>query len=284
MQFSYHRRRQLLALGASAVTGGLVNAQDVNVDEVMRKAKVRGSLSFGLYNDMAPFHDKGKGIDVELANMLATAMGLKATLLPFEAGENMNDDLRNMVWRGHYLGYGPADVLMHVPVDKPLMDQTPQTIVLAPYYRETLAIARDKSKVAAPIESTKQFAGHKIAVPGQSLAGWLMLGADQGAYKENLTTKLKDTSDAVDLLKQGKVSFAVGAASEIESSVALDSRFAIDTYPGLSAGRGIWAVGMAVKRQATDLARGLQAATNQLTASGELANLFKKFGVTWVKP
>ena len=35
--------------------------------------------------------------------------------------ENMNDDLRNMVWKGHYLGYGPADVMLHVPVDNRLM-------------------------------------------------------------------------------------------------------------------------------------------------------------------
>jgi hypothetical protein len=45
----------------------------------------------------------------------------RAALLAFTAGENMDDDLRNMVWRGHYLGFGPADVLLHVPVDAPLM-------------------------------------------------------------------------------------------------------------------------------------------------------------------
>ena len=34
--------------------------------------------------------------------------------------EDMNDDLRNMVWKGHYLGTQPSDVMMHVPVDEHL--------------------------------------------------------------------------------------------------------------------------------------------------------------------
>ncbi|MFO1328447.1 MAG: hypothetical protein U1F56_13900 [Rubrivivax sp.] len=46
----------------------------------------------------------------------------------------MNDDLRNMVWRGHYLGFGPADVLMHVPVNRPLMEN-PRVEIFAPCWR-----------------------------------------------------------------------------------------------------------------------------------------------------
>jgi hypothetical protein len=73
------------------------------------------------------------GIDIDLARALAGALDLKLSLLPFNADENMNDDLRNMVWKGHYLGYGPADVLMHVPVDRPLMQANPQVQIFAPY-------------------------------------------------------------------------------------------------------------------------------------------------------
>jgi len=84
----------------------------------------RGALKVGIYNDMPPFHAKGAGIDVQLAQALADGLGVKLALLPFNADDNMGDDLRNMVWRGHYLGYGPADVLLHVPVDRPLMTAT----------------------------------------------------------------------------------------------------------------------------------------------------------------
>jgi polar amino acid transport system substrate-binding protein len=71
-----------------------------------------------VYNDMPPFHVAGSGHRRRLAARWRSALGVKLTLLPFNADENMNDDLRNLVWRGHYLGFGPADVLLHVPVDR----------------------------------------------------------------------------------------------------------------------------------------------------------------------
>ena len=101
----------------------------------LQRIRERGTLVVGVYNDMPPFNVNGQGIDVALAGALAQAMGLKLSLLPFAAGEDMGDDLRNMVWKGHYLGFGPADVLMHVPVERPLMAANPQVNILAPYYR-----------------------------------------------------------------------------------------------------------------------------------------------------
>ncbi len=89
-----------------------------------------------------------KGLDVALAGALAQAMNLKLSLLPFDADENMDDDLRNMVWKGHYLGYGPADVMLQVPVDKTLMDNNPQVVVVAPYMRQTFVLMRDTEQLA----------------------------------------------------------------------------------------------------------------------------------------
>jgi hypothetical protein len=57
----------------------------------------------------------GQGIDVDLAAALADTLGMKVTPLPFQADENMDDDLRNMVWQGHYLGFGPADACCMFP-------------------------------------------------------------------------------------------------------------------------------------------------------------------------
>ena len=137
------RRRGVLrqiALGAAALGGACVASRAWATP--LAKVRERGSLVVGLYNEMPPFHVAGKGIDVDLAGALAEALGGKLTTLPFNADENMGDDLRNMVWKGHYLGYGPADVLLHVPVDRPLMEANPQVSVFAPYYRDRVAIAR----------------------------------------------------------------------------------------------------------------------------------------------
>jgi ABC-type amino acid transport substrate-binding protein len=204
---------------------------------------------------------------------------VEATLLPFNADENMNDDLRNMVWRGHYLGFGPADVLLHVPVDRPLMQANPRVEIFAPYYRERVAIARDLTQVPQ-MESLDAFAGKRIAVPGQTLAGWLLIGADGGKYRDQLSTKLKDGTEAAAALRRGDVVAAAGNASELESVLSGDARYAIEPLP-LPRMREGWAVGCAVKKDAVDLAQALQAAMNGLSASGEMARMFARGKVSW---
>ena len=271
-------RRQMLAwLGAS--TAALAGLPGPSSATALEKVQARGSLVVAVYQDMPPFNVGGQGIDVDLAQALADALALKLTLLPFNADENMNDDLRSMVWRGHYLGFGPADVLLHVPVDKPLMDATPQVNIFAPYYRERVALARNLAQLPR-LESLSQLAGQRVAVPGQSLAGWLLIGADGGAYREQLSTQWKDGAQAAAALLRGEVPVAAGLASELQSVLRGDKRFAIEPLPSPRAPRDGWAVGLAVKRDATDLARALQSAMNELMASGRLSKLFDSANVT----
>ena len=274
-------RRRLLQAGSAGLAAWALPAwaQD---KPALQRIRERGSLIVGIYNDMPPFHVAGQGIDVALAGALAKALEVKPTLLPFNADENMNDDLRNLVWRGHYLGFGPADVLLHVPVDRPLMAANPRVNIFAPYYRERVMIARDLAK-APRLDALDDLAGQKIAVPGQTLAGWLLIGADSGKYREQLTTKLKDGTEAAAMLQRGEVVAAAGHASELESVLAGDARFAIDPLP-LPRMKDGWVVGMAVKKESDDLARALQAAVNALTDNGDLGRMFAAAKVSWRKP
>jgi len=246
----------------------------------LAKVRERGTLIVGIYEDMPPFHNAGKGIDVELAQALAEAIGVKMTLLPFRADDSMNDDLRNMVWRGHYLGYGPADVLMHVPVERALMDANPQVTIFAPYYRERVVMARNLERVPA-LDAMSNLAGQNVAVPGQTIAGWLLLGADGGAYRNQLSTQWKDGTECARALRRGEVTVAAGLASELESELRGDPRFAIEPMPTPRAPREGWANGLAVKRDATDLAQVLQEAMNQLGQSGWLGAIFARHNVAW---
>ena len=271
------KRRALLATGALALP---VFAQPET--STLERVRRRGRLSVALYKDMPPFSDGGQGIDVELAAALAAALGVAPSLLPFQAGEDMNDDLRNMVWRGHYLGFGPADVLLHVPVDRPLMQANPRVQIFGPYHRERIAVARKLAQVPQ-LESLAALSGQRIAVPGQTLAGWLMLGADEGRYREQLSTHWKDGVAAAQALARGEVAAAVATASELEAVLAGDARYAIEPLP-LPKARDGWVVGLAVKREATDLAQALQAALNALSGSGELARIFGRAKVAWRAP
>jgi len=248
----------------------------------MQRIRERGSLVVGVYNDLPPFNVGGQGIDVALAGALAQALGVKLSLLPFNAGEDMNDDLRNMVWKGHYLGFGPADLLLHVPVDRPLMANNPRVTIFAPYYRERVMVARDLA--AAPkMDTLDDLAGKKIAVPGQSLAGWLLIGAESGKYREQLSTQWKDGAAAAAALQRGEVVAAAGHASELESVLGGDARYAIEPLP-LPRMRDGWPIGCAVRKESDDLAQALQAAMNGLAGSGELGRIFAAGKVAWRKP
>jgi ABC-type amino acid transport substrate-binding protein len=275
------QRRAWLQAGGALLAGAALPAPAQD-KPALQRLKERGTLVVGVYNELPPFHAGGQGIEVGLATALARALDLKPTLLPFNAGEDMNDDLRNMVWRGHYLGFGPADVLLHVPVDRPLMAANPRVSIFGPYYRERVMVARDLSK-APRMDSLDDFGRQKIAVPGQSLAGWLLIGADSGKYREQLVTKLKDGTAAAAALQRGEVVAAAGHASELESVLAGEARFAIEPLP-LPRMKDGWAVGMAVKKESDDLARALQAAVSTLNENGETARLFAAAKVSWRKP
>ena len=123
-----------------------------------QKVQQSGSLKVAVYNEFAPFSDKGSGIDIDIAEALAKKLGLKLSLLPFPAGENLNDDLRNMVWKGHYLGYGPADVMLHVPVDKKLMADNDKVEIFAPSYVETVRLARSAQAAGVMLAPLSRYA------------------------------------------------------------------------------------------------------------------------------
>ena len=78
-----------------------------------------------------------------LAGALASGLGRQFSLLPFALGEDMKDGLRKLVWKGHDLGFGPADGLLHMPVDRPLTAANPQLNSFRPNLRERILIARD---------------------------------------------------------------------------------------------------------------------------------------------
>ena len=273
-----NRRATLRALGAFAAVAatGRALAAEVSLDAI----KSRGTLVVAVYRDMPPFHDKGKGIDVDVASALAESLGVKLSLMPFQADEDMNDDLRNMVWKGHYLGFGPADVMLHVPVAAPLMEANPQVRIFAPYWRDRVMIARRVDQLPH-LETLAQLNGKSVAVPGQTLAGWLMIGADGGAYKQQLTTTFKDGVEAAQALKRGEFAAAAGLQSELESVLGGDPRFVITPLPTLSNSRDGWAVGLAVKKDAGELATALQGAVDGLIADKRMQEIFSKGNVAW---
>jgi ABC-type amino acid transport substrate-binding protein len=273
------RRRVLAAsllLGAGIAAPGAVLAADA---PVLREA---GILKVAVYNDLAPFSDHGQGIDADLGAALAGKLGLKPALLPFNAGDDLGDDLRNMVWKGHYLGYGPADVMLHVPVDRMLMNANPQVEIFAPYYVETVRLVRSAQSIPQ-FDGVDALAGKRIGVEKVSISGMVMLGEGGGRFREQVHI-YPTAIEALEQLKAGGLDAVLATRAQIESVMKGDPAFPLQEVPFDRLPRGGWAVGMAVRKDNLGLARRLQAALNDMAASGELKTIFAKYGVQAVKP
>lgn len=246
------------------------------------KMRTAGILKVAVYNDLAPFSDKGAGIDVDIAKALADKLKLKLSLLPFNAGDDLDEDLRNMVWKGHYLGYGPADVMLHVPIDRNLMAHNGKVEFIAPYYRETVRLVRS-AKAVPTFQNINSLAGKTIGVEAVSIGAMVMLGAENGRFRNNV--KIYPSADqALDKLKSGEVAAVVANRSQIESALKSDPAYPMEQVNFERLPPEGWVVGMAVRKQDQELAHAVQAAAQDLIASGEMAKIFARYSVAPVSP
>ena len=273
------RRRFFLALAASLLT----SFAPVQADEEMDAILKRGRLSFAVYNEFPPYSDNEKGLDVDIAKALAAKLGLKAEIIGFKAGEEMADDLRNMVWKGHYLRGNPADVLMRVPVDPTLAKGTDKVRIFAPYHYEVIGMARVASRIPTPAGSAavalEVFTREKIGVEGESLADSFLLSVLRGRLKENVV-HFRSITEAAKALREDSIAAIMAPRGELEGALGGDTRFVIDEAKLGELNPKGWPVGMAVKAEAADLATALAGALAELQKDGTVAAIFKKHGVT----
>ena len=277
-------RRAAAALGALAIALHTAPAAAAEDDEksALEKIRQRGTLTVALYKEYAPFSDNGRGIDVDLAEALAAKLGVKMSPLWFHAGEKMDDDLRKMVWKGTPIGYGPADVMMHVPVDRQYMAKVDQVKIFAPYHRERFALGRLVEKLPV-LENLEPFEKLPLGVEGESMGALVMLSADSGRYRDTLKI-FKSAEEAVAALKSGAVVAALAQQGELESGLGDDTRFAIEPPPHPVLKMQQWVLGLAVKADSDELAKALEAAMNELVADGTVKRIMQRHGVKSRQP
>ncbi|MCW5615069.1 MAG: transporter substrate-binding domain-containing protein [Rhodocyclaceae bacterium] len=273
--------RALLLAACLAAAGIASSAADVP------DTQTPGRLRVAVYADFPPYSAKGKGIDIEIGKELARRMGMEPEVIEYTADEDMSDDLRNMVWKGHYLGTRPADVMLHVPVDKYLADNNEQVRIFAPYHVESLAVARDPRRIppvtGSAARALEAFTREKIGVETASLADDFLMSVMNGRLRENVM-HFTTVAQAVQAMKQGQIGAVMAARTEVESAVGTGTAYEISavTMPELRI-KG-WALGLAVKAGNDPLAEALGKAMQEIDRDGTLAKIFTDNGVTLQKP
>jgi ABC-type amino acid transport substrate-binding protein len=247
-----------------------------------------GHLRIAVYRDYPPFSsgdgNQLKGLDVELGRIIARRLKVKFdTPLVIKAGDSISDDLRNAVWKGHYLGYGVADVMLHVPVDRQIALTNDNAYIFAPYFLEQMVVAVDPAQTGGT-DLVSAFAEHKVGVEGDTLADNYLMGAFGGRLRENVV-HFHSLGAAVAAMERGEVAGVMGPRSEIEATMKTKrGRYRIGSMPTPGLMVRSWPIGLAVKVNSHDLANAIEPMIDTMVKDGSFARLFAKYGLTYHSP
>lgn len=249
----------------------------------LQRVLERGALTVAVYRDFPPYsyRDKGRvvGIDADIARAIADRLGVAALIRAVGADESMEDDLRNNVWKGHYLGGGVADVMLHVPYDAAFAEENDRVVFLAPYYREQVVVATRPAIAGAPLEA---FTGEKVGVELDTLADFYLLSAKGGAMRDQVV-HFRTIGEAVAAMKRAEISGVAGPRAEVEHALGGQrAEYVVGSLPGLR--RNGWDLGAAVKQGNDALAREIAASMQKLRDEGVIDEIFARYGATYQPP
>jgi len=282
-----HRRNFLIGTGALVVSA-LLPVQAAAQLELQQA----GALRIAVYANYPPYSMAGKGVDIALGKALAQKLGLNPDIVEFTADEDMGDDLRNMVWRGHWrgtnnMGHRAADVMLHVPVDRHFAERQRRVKIFGPYHLQTMAIARNTAIVPAPTEAAAEtfeiFTEQRVGAEVDTHASDFLLHVLSGRLRDNVV-HFRTIADAADAMKRGEISAIVASQTQLEAALNGLDQFAIDRLDLREMRVSAWPLGMAVKVDNTELAAALEGALAELQRSGELARIYSSHGLTHRTP
>ncbi len=250
------------------------------------KVRQSGVLVVSVYRDFAPWvveeDGKAKGIDVEIGELLAAELGVKAEIMVRMAGEDVDGDLRANVWRGDIVERKVADVMMHVPVDPELARRNDNVVICCRYAQERMAIAFDPATITT--RSFAVFRSRKVAVELDSTADIWLSAAFNGILGANIE-RGRTFDVAAERFRAGAVPALVATRAQVDWAVrGLDRPVAVEEWPMPGIVRSSWPIGLAVKVGSHDLGHALDAAIEKAAADGRLAAIHAKWGTTRLAP
>ncbi len=259
-----------------------------------------GYLSIAVYRNFPPYSylDNGtpKGIDIELGKKIADQLGVRPQWFWVTADENLDDDLRNAVWKGHYLGGGVADVMLRVPYAHDYAYMTNElgeikndmVVMFGPYHQEGWTVVRNLSKLPE-LPNLAYFRYHKVGVETDSVPDLTLTSTLRGQLA-GMVNHFITTIDAVDALERQEVSAVVGMRGQIEwrlhesADKDLASQYAISDNSLVQWSRRTWDIGMAVRQNNRQLSYAIEGIVEKMVKEGDMAAIFESYHMSYQMP
>ncbi len=233
-----------------------------------------------------------KGIDVDIAKKIAKKLNVKIQWYWVRSDENLEDDLRNVIWKGSLIHKTKADLMFRVPYDYDFIRQTDKStgelsnelsVMKSPYHTERWVILTNK-KVIPSIKNLAIFKYHTIGVEIDTLPDSYLGTSFKGVLQANIK-HYRNMKDAVKDFKLGKVDALAGLKTQLE--FYLDVSKNKDKYymsRKIGYARSKWDLGVAVRTDFRALSYEIDGQIEDLYKKGEIKKIFLKYGVSYEKP
>lgn len=254
------------------------------IDEVIDS----GFITIAVYEDYAPYSwevdGQVTGIDADIARLLAASLDLELKFLVRGADENVDDDLRNNLWKGDLVHRKAADLMLHVPYDRELDARNEFVALMAPYFLEQMAVVSNKAQMPV-LETFGRFLNKPIAVELDTVGDFFLSNAFRGQLHRSIR-RGRTFMDVVELYSNGEVPAAMGSKAQMEwiayQADSIESNIAQPPMPGIV--RKSWPVGIGVKHDSRDLGYAMAGVLEELITNGEIEKVVQQYGVSWSPP
>ncbi len=261
------------------------NASRDIVGQEMDVLQDQGHMLFAVYENYAPYSweeaGKPRGIDIDIARIIAEDLGVEARFNFVGAGENLDADLRNNIWKGALIGGRVSNVMMRVPYDSAFKCRVEQVVFTGQYAAESVAIAYDKAEYPDEKPVPAYFRFDTVAVENDSIADFYLSNFAGGQMQRNIR-RYPNMVAAMAALANGETKAAMGPLGQLEYGLTEDLAIHQPPLAGFAVSR--WTLGVAVNFRYRPLSYTVDDAIRYALQDGRIERIYESYGLTLQPP
>lgn len=245
----------------------------------------RGFMTFAVYEDYPPYSWReggtAKGVDIEIARLIADDLGVEARFNFVAAGENLDADLRNNIWKGALIGGRISNVMMRVPYDSKFKCRVEQVVFTGQYASEKIAIAYSQDFYPEEKPVPAYFRFDLVGVENDSISDFYLSSFAGGQLNKNVR-RFQTTAEAMEALASGDVQAVMGQLGELEHGIK--SGVGIHQPPLAGFAVSQWTLGVGINFRYRPLSYAVDDAINFALQDGRISEIFATYGLSHGTP
>ena len=252
-----------------------------DIDQIME----RGFMTFAVYEQYPPYSweeaGQPRGIDIDIARIIADDLGVEARFKFVTAGENLDADLRNNIWQGPVVGGAVSNVMMRVPYDSAFTCRVEQVVFTGQYMAESIAIAYSEADYpdGGPVPAYFRF--DTVAVENDSIADFYLTSFAGGQLTQGVR-RYPSMQAAMEALNAGEVMAAMGPLAQLEFGAGEGVAIHQPPLPGFA--KSTWTLGTGSHFAYRGLSYSVDDAILAALSDGRIAAIFESYGLTHQPP